>query len=88
MIDQTGEAPVAARPPWQQDLVVEFRMSTPFEHSGSNQCRDVAQPGRALAWGARGRQFKSARPDQKFHCSPFGNLQAHPSFTFELHPDQ
>src|SRR6185312_15417085 len=23
-----------------------------------------AQPGRALAWGARGRQFKSARPDQ------------------------
>ena len=25
--------------------------------------RDVAQPGRALAWGARGRQFKSARPD-------------------------
>jgi hypothetical protein len=27
-------------------------------------CRDVAQPGRALAWGARGRQFKSARPDQ------------------------
>jgi hypothetical protein len=26
--------------------------------------RDVAQPGRALAWGARGRQFKSARPDQ------------------------
>ena len=27
------------------------------------QCRDVAQPGRALAWGARGRQFKSARPD-------------------------
>jgi hypothetical protein len=27
--------------------------------------RDVAQPGRALAWGARGRQFKSARPDQQ-----------------------
>ena len=26
-------------------------------------CRDVAQPGRALAWGARGRQFESARPD-------------------------
>src|SRR5882762_7602980 len=23
----------------------------------------LAQPGRALAWGARGRQFKSARPD-------------------------
>ena len=29
-------------------------------------CRDVAQPGRALAWGARGRQFKSARPDHLF----------------------
>jgi hypothetical protein len=30
--------------------------------------RDVAQPGRALAWGARGRQFKSARPDQFLTC--------------------
>src|SRR5947209_11781857 len=34
--------------------------------------RDVAQPGRALAWGARGRQFKSARPDHslrgKYFC--------------------
>lgn len=29
----------------------------------AQSCRDVAQPGRALAWGARGRQFKSARPD-------------------------
>ena len=26
--------------------------------------RDVAQPGSALAWGARGRRFKSSRPDQ------------------------
>ena len=25
--------------------------------------RDVAQPGSALAWGARGREFKSRRPD-------------------------
>ena len=25
--------------------------------------RGVAQPGSALAWGASGRQFKSARPD-------------------------
>jgi hypothetical protein len=33
-------------------------------------CRDVAQPGRALAWGARGRQFKSARPD---HCILLSN---------------
>ena len=27
--------------------------------------RDVAQPGSALAWGARGRGFKSRRPDEK-----------------------
>ncbi len=27
--------------------------------------RDVAQPGSALAWGARGRWFKSSHPDQK-----------------------
>ncbi len=26
--------------------------------------RDVAQPGSALAWGARGRKFESCRPDQ------------------------
>jgi uncharacterized protein YbaR (Trm112 family) len=26
--------------------------------------RGVAQPGSALAWGARGRRFKSCRPDQ------------------------
>ena len=32
-------------------------------HEPARLCRDVAQPGRALAWGARGRQFKSARPD-------------------------
>ena len=27
--------------------------------------RDVAQPGSALAWGARGRWFESSRPDQQ-----------------------
>ncbi len=26
--------------------------------------RGVAQPGSALAWGARGREFESRRPDQ------------------------
>ena len=26
--------------------------------------RDVAQPGSALAWGARGRKFESCHPDQ------------------------
>jgi hypothetical protein len=38
----------------------------PSEYSAGPCRRDVAQPGRALAWGARGRQFKSARPDQHF----------------------
>src|ERR1700682_1728117 len=47
-----------------QSAWCRISQSTPFEHPRSNQCRDVAQPGRALAWGARGRQFKSARPDQ------------------------
>jgi hypothetical protein len=44
--------------------------STPFAavEAADPSCRDVAQPGRALAWGARGRQFKSARPDQSFRC--------------------
>src|SRR5581483_10197131 len=37
-------------------------------NEASFHCRDVAQPGRALAWGARGRQFKSARPDQSLSC--------------------
>ena len=27
--------------------------------------RDVAQPGSALAWGARGRKFESCRPDEQ-----------------------
>ena len=30
------------------------------------QSRGVAQPGSALAWGARGRMFESSRPDQYF----------------------
>ena len=29
-----------------------------------NTSRGVAQPGSALAWGARGREFKSRRSDQ------------------------
>jgi hypothetical protein len=37
--------------------------------SGFLPSRDVAQPGRALAWGARGRQFKSARPDHSILSS-------------------
>ncbi len=30
------------------------------------EIRGVAQPGSALAWGARGREFESRRPDQYF----------------------
>ena len=30
-------------------------------------CRGVAQPGSVLAWGASGRPFKSAHPDQQPH---------------------
>jgi hypothetical protein len=42
--------------------------------AGYSLNRDVAQPGRALAWGARGRQFKSARPDQfKIDVPPRGD---------------
>ena len=29
------------------------------------RCRGVAQPGRVLAWGARGRKFESCHPDHK-----------------------
>ena len=32
-------------------------------------CRGVAQPGSVLAWGASGRPFKSARPDQNYRVS-------------------
>ena len=34
------------------------------------RCRGVAQPGRVLAWGARGRRFDSCRPDHKIRMSP------------------
>ena len=30
----------------------------------SSRCRGVAQPGSALPWGGRGREFESLRPDQ------------------------
>ena len=30
-----------------------------------NKCRGVAQPGRALGSGPRGRRFESSRPDKK-----------------------
>jgi hypothetical protein len=37
--------------------------SAPAVPQSAGWFRDVAQPGRALASGARGRRFKSARPD-------------------------
>ena len=37
-------------------------------------CRGVAQPGRVLAWGARGRRFDSCRPDHKIRMSPWAAL--------------
>jgi hypothetical protein len=44
---------------------VEFESRNPsVAICGSEFHRDVAQPGSALAWGARGREFKSRRPDQ------------------------
>ncbi len=32
----------------------------------AHSCRGVAQSGSALAWGARGREFESRRPDHFF----------------------
>jgi hypothetical protein len=40
--------------------------------------------GSALAWGARGREFKSRRPDQYIESCCFRDLQPYPSDTFEL----
>ena len=42
-----------------------FPQGTMWETVEVNRmCRGVAQPGSVLAWGASGRPFKSARPDQ------------------------
>ena len=42
--------------------------------------RGVAQPGSALAWGARGREFESRRPDQSFE-SRRASFRASPFFS-------
>ncbi len=44
------------------------------------RCRAVAQLGRALEWGSRGREFKSLRPDFFFeYPSTFPlNIESHP----------
>ena len=43
------------------------KINLPLRRACAVNRRDVAQPGRALAWGARGRQFKSAHPDHSFY---------------------
>ena len=50
-------------PAWKQTdgRITEL---APLPFSAADSSRDVAQPGSALAWGARGREFKSRRPDQ------------------------
>lgn len=42
--------------------------------------RGVAQPGSALAWGARGREFESRRPDQKDQTEPVMQITGSVSF--------
>jgi hypothetical protein len=47
-----------------------IQRSTPFAvNLDSVFHRDVAQHGSALAWGARGREFKSRRPDQQLRLN-------------------
>ncbi len=52
---------------------------------GNLPSRDVAQPGSALAWGARGREFKSRRPDQSqtsaLERNNIADIEFCPSFT-------
>ena len=59
------------RQPWTPSLTGTFsgtfglsRLDRQKLNSGQCSIRGVAQPGSALAWGARGQQFESARPDQ------------------------
>ena len=49
--------------PSQEDVLRLFAAATPEEQVPREVCRDVAQPGRALALGVRGRWFKSSHPD-------------------------
>ena len=47
--------------------------------------RDVAQPGSALAWGARGREFESRRPDTDDKKLP--SLRNWKLFCFRIFPE-
>ena len=44
-------------------IVRGFELFGVFSRPSERGFRDVAQPGSALAWGARGRWFESSRPD-------------------------
>ncbi len=57
--------------------------------------RGVAQPGSALAWGARGRKFESCRPDQLDQALAIGGtlcpseaLEPLPKDAEDTHPFQ
>ncbi len=41
-----------------------LRYNSDLSYLGATRVRGVAQPGSVLAWGARGREFESRRPDQ------------------------
>ena len=58
------------------DSVVHWNYPEAGSTEPATLCRDVAQPGRALAWGARGRQFESARPDHLISLYRCGLLAA------------
>ncbi len=66
----------ASRPRFPLRLLFgSAKINSPLRRARAVNRRDVAQPGRALAWGARGRQFKSAHPDQ--FCSLFSYTYKH-----------
>ena len=51
---------------WSADNFLHAVLGEPHSAGyNSRLSRGVAQPGSALAWGARGREFESRRPDQK-----------------------
>ena len=45
-----------------------------LKHGYNSILRRVAQPGSALAWGARGREFESRHADQTIRVSSFREL--------------
>src|SRR5207302_9534094 len=53
-------------------------------------CRSVAQPGSALAWGARGPEFKSRRSDQlkTVHSGHIGNDLYRPEWNVTHVPER